>query len=64
MAQQLAKINEAHEALSNALMGITENHFCLILLHALPSSYELLASKREITPISHAITVTKRDISS
>jgi len=44
MAQQLAKINETHEALSNALMGITDNQFCLILLHALPNSYEVLAS--------------------
>jgi len=44
MAQQLAKINETREALSNALMGITDNQFCLILLHALPNSYEVLAS--------------------
>src|SRR5712671_574138 len=44
MAQQLAKINETHEALSNASMGITNNQFCLILLHTLPNSYEVLAS--------------------
>jgi hypothetical protein len=43
MAQQLAKINETREALSNASMGITDNQFCLILLHALPNSYEVLA---------------------
>jgi hypothetical protein len=44
MAQQLAKINETREALTNASMGITDNQFCLILLHALPDSYEVLAS--------------------
>src|SRR5712672_2406562 len=44
MAQQLAKINETREALSNVSMGITDNQFCLILLHALPNSYEVLAS--------------------
>src|SRR5882672_10037920 len=44
MAQQLAKINETCEALSHASMGITDNQFCLILLHALPNSYEVLAS--------------------
>jgi GAG-pre-integrase domain/gag-polypeptide of LTR copia-type len=44
MAQQLAKINETREALTNASMGITDNQFCLILLHALPNSYEVLAS--------------------
>ena len=44
MAQQLAKINEVREALSNASMGITDNQYCLILLHALPDSYEVLAS--------------------
>ena len=30
--------------LFNASMGITDNQFCLILLHALPNSYEVLAS--------------------
>ena len=44
MAHQLAKINETHVALTNASMGITDNQFCLILLHALPDSYEVLAS--------------------
>jgi len=44
MAQQLAKINETCEALSNVSMGITDNQFCLILLHVLPNSYEVLAS--------------------
>ena len=44
MAQQLAKINETREALSNVSMGITDNQFCLILLHALPNSYGVLAS--------------------
>ena len=44
MATQLAKINETRVALSNASMGITDTQFCLILLHALPDSYEVLAS--------------------
>jgi len=44
MAHQLAKINETCIALTNASMGITDNQFCLILLHALPNSYEVLAS--------------------
>src|SRR5712671_4043420 len=44
MAHQLAKINETCIALTNASMGITDNQFCLILLHTLPDSYEVLAS--------------------
>ena len=44
MATQLAKINEMHVALFNTSMGITDNQFCLILLHTLPDSYEVLAS--------------------
>ena len=44
MASQLAKLNEVHVALSNANMGITDIQFCLILLNALPASYEVLAS--------------------
>ena len=44
MASQLAKINEARVALTNAQMGITDIQYCLILLHALPTSYEVLAS--------------------
>jgi len=44
MAAQLAKINETHIVLFNTSMGITDNQFCLILLHTLPDSYEVLAS--------------------
>src|SRR5579863_5702488 len=44
MASQLAKINEARVALANASMGVTDTQFSLILLHALPTSYEVLAS--------------------
>jgi hypothetical protein len=44
MAAQLAKLNEAHVSLSNASMGVTDIQFCLILLNALPASYEVVAS--------------------
>ena len=44
MAPQLAKLNETRVALFNASMGITDTQYCLILLHALPASYEVLAS--------------------
>jgi len=44
MATQLAKLNEARVSLANASMGITDIQFCLILLHALPASYEVVAS--------------------
>jgi len=44
MASQLAKLNEAWVNLSNASMGITDTQYCLILLNALPSSYEVVAS--------------------
>jgi transposase InsO family protein len=44
MAPQLAKINEARVSLANASMGVTDTQFSLILLHALPTSYEVLAS--------------------
>ena len=44
MATQLAKLNEAHVSLSNASMGVTDVQFCLILLNALPASYEVVAS--------------------
>ena len=44
MASQLAKLNEARITLSNANMGITDIQFSLILLNALPASYEVLAS--------------------
>ena len=44
MATQLAKINEARVALSNAKMGISDIQYCFILLNALPTSYKALAS--------------------
>jgi hypothetical protein len=44
MAAQLAKLNEACVSLTNTSMGVTDVQFCLILLHALPASYEVLAS--------------------
>jgi len=44
MAPQLAKLNESRVALANASMGVTDTQYCLILLNALPSSYEVLAS--------------------
>ena len=44
MAPQLAKINKAWVVLTNASMGITNLQFSLILLNALPASYEVLAS--------------------
>ena len=44
MAPQLAKLNEAWVQLHNASMGVTDTQYCLILLHTLPSSYEVLAS--------------------
>src|SRR6267142_1047594 len=44
MAAQLAKLNEAQVSFSNASMGITDVQFCLILLNALPASYEVVAS--------------------
>jgi hypothetical protein len=43
MATQLAKLNEACVSLSNASMGVTDIQFCLILLNALPASYEVVA---------------------
>src|SRR5712672_395309 len=43
MAHQLAKINKTCVVLTNTSMGITDNQFCLISLHALPDSYEVLA---------------------
>jgi len=43
MAHQLAKINETCIVLTNTSMGITDNQFCLILLHALPNFYKVLA---------------------
>src|SRR6266404_8216673 len=44
MAPQLAKLNESRVALANTSMGVTDTQYCLILLNALPSSYEVLAS--------------------
>ena len=44
MTSQLAKLNEARVNLSNASMGVTDTQYCLILLNALPSSYEVVAS--------------------
>jgi hypothetical protein len=44
MAPQLAKINEAHAALANVAMGITDTQYCLTPLHALPTSYEVVTS--------------------
>src|SRR5260370_10724690 len=44
MTSQLAKLNEAWVNLFNASMGITDIQYCLILLNALPSSYEAVAT--------------------
>ena len=44
LAPQLAKLNEAHVRLSNSGMGVSDVQYCLILLNALPSSYEVVAS--------------------
>ena len=44
MVPQLAKINETRIVLNNASMGVTDTQFSLILLNALLTSYEVLAS--------------------
>jgi hypothetical protein len=44
MTSQLAKLNEARVNLSNASMSVTDTQYCLILLNALPSSYEVVAT--------------------
>src|SRR5258708_9340198 len=44
MTSQLAKLNEAWVNLSNASMSITDIQYFLILLNALPSSYEVVAT--------------------
>src|SRR6267154_6799088 len=44
MPSQLAKLNEAWVNLSNASIGITDTQYCLILLNALPLSYEVVAT--------------------
>ena len=58
MATQLAKLNEACISLANTSMGVTDVQFCLILLHALLASYEVMAStiltSGDPTTLSHA----------
>jgi hypothetical protein len=44
LAPQLAKLNKARVQLSNSGMGVSDTQYCLILLNALPSSYEVVAS--------------------
>ncbi len=44
LAPQFAKLNEARINLTNIAMGITDNQYALILLRALPASYEALQS--------------------
>src|SRR6202008_4521777 len=44
MTSQLAKLNEARVNLTNASMGVTDTQYCLILLKALPLSYEVVAT--------------------
>jgi hypothetical protein len=44
LAPQLAKLNETRVALSNASMGVTDTQYSLILLNALPPSYEAVAT--------------------
>src|SRR5260370_1728400 len=44
MTSQLAKLNDAPVNLSNSYMRITDIQYCLILLNALPSSYEVVAT--------------------
>jgi hypothetical protein len=44
MASHLTKLNEVCISLTNASMGVTGIQFYLILLHALPASYEVVAT--------------------
>jgi len=44
LTPQLSKLNEARIKLSNAGMGVSDIQYCLILLNALPESYEVVAS--------------------
>ena len=44
MTSQLVKLNEAQVNLSNTSIGVTNTQYCLILLNALPSSYEVVAT--------------------
>jgi len=60
MAAQLAKLNEARISLANTSMGVTDVQSCLILLHALPASYEVVAST--ILASSDPTTLSHTDI--
>src|SRR6266702_2541222 len=53
LAPQLSKFNEACVKLSNAGMGVSDIQYCLILLNALPESYEVVAS----TLLTSGVTV-------
>jgi hypothetical protein len=44
MTSQLTQLNEARVNLSNASMGVSDTQYCLILLNALPTSYEVVAT--------------------
>src|SRR6201981_3355720 len=44
MTPQLTKLNQLCSSLTNASMGVTDTQYCLVLLNALPDSYEVLAS--------------------
>src|SRR6266702_154738 len=44
LAPQLSKLNKACIKLSNAGMGVSDIQYCLILLNALPESYEVVAA--------------------
>ena len=44
LAPQLARLNEARVKLANANMGVSDIQYSLILLNALPKSYEVVAS--------------------
>ncbi|KAH9178438.1 hypothetical protein EDB89DRAFT_2064200 [Lactarius sanguifluus] len=44
LAPQLAKLTETRIKLSNSGMGVSHIQYCLILLSALPESYEVVAS--------------------
>ena len=44
LATQLAKLNETRVTLANANMGVTDLQYSLILLNALPASYEVVTT--------------------
>ena len=44
LATQLAKLNETCVTLANANMGVTDQQYSLILLNALPASYEVVTT--------------------